>query len=63
MLGDWKAGDKQFYLKPLYILNSLFNLIFAIDIVVCFFTGYVHHAAPGDCDDPCGNQIFNPTSM
>ncbi|KAH8059425.1 voltage-gated potassium channel [Aureococcus anophagefferens] len=57
VLGDWKAGDKQFYLKPLYILNSLFNLIFAIDIVVCFFTGYVHHAAPGDCDDPCDDPM------
>ena len=57
VLGDWKAGDKQFYLKPLYILNSLFNLIFAIDIVVCFFTGYVHHAAPGDCDDPMEGKV------
>ncbi|KAH8077579.1 voltage-gated potassium channel [Aureococcus anophagefferens] len=71
VLGDWKAGDKQFYLKPLYILNSLFNLIFAIDIVVCFFTGYVHHAAPAtattrvaiksstrlQCDDPMEGKV------
>lgn len=55
VLGQWKSNF--YYLQPLYISNSVINLIFAFDIVVCFFTSFVHKAAPGVCDDPMEGKV------